>query len=334
MENGMEKDLFSVAVIDYKSGPLIYETLQSIVMQDYPAIEVLVTNDCSDDFDAGAVQTWLEQHAGPNIKSITVHKQPKNLGTVKNLEWARTHTNGEFFACMASDDAYANPQVFSRGVAKLKELGENAYIVTGFGIGCGTSLDDVRPSTPETEAEERRYYDYLANTPPEELWRANIAHPVMRVAAICTRRTLYDKIGGYDTRYTLLEDYPWSQKLCRAGIRIHWLEYEFRWARYRSGGISNGGQRAGSRANKLYLQDLLRFYELERRPYLHLLTPEERRFVRREYIEHWLTLGPYYGRVWQRVLVTPFWLVWQTWQWFRRRAGYALHRYLLKDKYL
>lgn len=329
----MEKDLFSSTVVDYKNGPLLYETLQSIVMQDYPAIEILVTNDCSDDFDADAVRAWLEQHAGTNIKNIIVHKQPKNIGTVKNMEWARTHTNGEFFACLAGDDAYDNPQVFSRGVARLKELGEDAYIVTARGIGCGTSLDDVPPRTPEIEAEARKTIDYLANTPPQELWRANIAYPVVQVSAICMRRTLFDLVGGYDTRYTILDDYPWEQKICKAGIRIHWLEYEFTWVRYRNGGISNGNRRAGSRSSRLYLQDLLRFHELERRPYMHLLTPAERSHVRREYIEHWLTLGPYYGTVWQRVLVTPFWLVWQAWQGFRRRAGYILHRYLLKDKY-
>lgn len=330
----MEKDLFSVVVFDYKNGPFLYETLQSVVMQDYPAIELVVTNDCSDDFDEDTVRAWLEQHAGPNIKNIIVHKQPQNVGTVKNLEWGRTHTSGEFFGIIAGDDAYDNPQVFSRGVARLKELGEDAYIVTARGVGCGMHLDDVPPRTPEVEAEARKTIAYLANTPPRELWRANIAHPVVRVSAICMRRTLFDKIGGYDTRYTLLEDYPWAQKICKAGIRIHWLEYEFTWIRYRSGGISNGNRNRGSRAGKLYLQDLLRFHELERRPYLHLLTSEERRFVRREYIEHWLTLGPYYGKLWQRVLVTPFWLVWQAWQWFRRRTGYVLHRYLLRDKYL
>lgn len=322
----MVKDLLSAAVVDYNNGPLLYETLQSIIAQDYPSIEIIVSNDGSPDFDAPAVERWLGEHAGPNIKSYTVCKQPKNLGLAGNAEWCRTHAQGEFFAAIAGDDAYADPHVFSAGIEKLKSEGEEAYIVLGTVVMCGDTLDVVYGETnPETVR-------LIKETLPEDVWKINIPRFPIPLCTVCYRMSMFDKIGGYDTRYKQMEDWPLMQRISRAGIRLYWLDGPKNLC-HRNGGLSQGGERAGKAACKALACDMLLFYKLEIRPYRAMLSADDKRYIDKLRVQWWLAADGDFGEGWQRACMAPVWGVCRAWQAFRKHAGYVLHRYLLRDKY-
>lgn len=323
----MVKDLLSAVVVDYNNGPLLYETLQSIVAQDYPQLEIIVSNDGSPDFDAAAVERWLAEHAGPNIRQYTVHKQPKNLGLVGNAEWCRTHAQGEFFALIAGDDAYADPHVFSAGVDLLKREGEDAYVVLGTAAMCGDTLDVVYSETPPETIR------LIKETPPEDIWKVSIPRFTVPMTVVCYRMAMFDKIGGYDTRYKQMEDWPLIQRISRAGIRFYWLDAPKNLL-HRNGGLSQGGQRAGQAACKALSCDMLLFYKLEIAPYRHMLSPDDKRYIDRLRVQWWLAADGDFGSGWQRTCMAPVWAVRRAWLAFRKHGGYVLHRYLLRDKYL
>lgn len=326
----MEPKLLSVVIDTYRNGDLVYEAIQSVLDQDYPAIELIVTNDASDDFDAAAIEAWTRAHAGANIKSVLVKNHAQNGGSIKNLEWGRTHCRGEFFACLDGDDAYDSPASLSAGVAELERLGPEAYIVLATGCHCGDTLTEVIGPTISPQAIEA-----IKTCSPQELQLKNIPRLlfVFYPVFLCCRMSLFDKVGGFDTRYRLLEDWPLTQKICRAGIRIHWLDGASS-IRHRGGGISYGNTRAGSAAGHQLAVDYYRFYQWEMRPYKKYFTKDEKQYMHRFALDMLTNAGPAaFPSPFERAYVALRLGANRVWQAVRKQGGYILHRYILRDKY-
>lgn len=55
----MEKPLVSVCIITYNSGKTIVDTLNSIFLQSYEPLELIVSDDCSLDDTVTICKNWL-----------------------------------------------------------------------------------------------------------------------------------------------------------------------------------------------------------------------------------------------------------------------------------
>ena len=95
--------LFSVIILTYLQRHFIEECIDSVLMQDYPNIELVVCDDCSADFDTQevivsddgsdnfpeeAVNEYIACNKSSNIKSVKIHREESNVGTVKHLNHA------------------------------------------------------------------------------------------------------------------------------------------------------------------------------------------------------------------------------------------------------
>lgn len=91
--------LVSIVIPVYNREKLIHRSLQSALAQDYPEVEILVTDNCSTD------STWevLEEYAINNEK-IRIIKNEANLGPVKNWYRAVELAKGEYVKILWSDD--------------------------------------------------------------------------------------------------------------------------------------------------------------------------------------------------------------------------------------
>ena len=57
----MEK-LVSVVILTYKNFGGIEKNLNSIFEQDYPNIEIIISDDCSGNFDSNYIENLLKKH--------------------------------------------------------------------------------------------------------------------------------------------------------------------------------------------------------------------------------------------------------------------------------
>ena len=78
-------ELFTVCVTHYNQMNFVYSALDSVLRQDYPSIELIVADDASEEFDKKAIEEYIKQNKGANIKKVQIIANKKNLGTVKNL---------------------------------------------------------------------------------------------------------------------------------------------------------------------------------------------------------------------------------------------------------
>ncbi len=96
-ETGSQQPLVSVVMPAYNAGAYIQQAIDSVLAQDYPAVELIVVDDGSSDDTVARVQAY-----GDRVKLLTQANQGSAVARNRGLEAAR----GEYIAFLDSDDVW------------------------------------------------------------------------------------------------------------------------------------------------------------------------------------------------------------------------------------
>ncbi len=92
--------LVSVVIPTYNHEDFITETLESVLSQDYENIEIIVTDDCSQDDSVAIVQEYAEKYPGRVIPVFS----DSNTGNSSNINRGLRKARGEYIAWLGGDD--------------------------------------------------------------------------------------------------------------------------------------------------------------------------------------------------------------------------------------
>jgi glycosyltransferase involved in cell wall biosynthesis len=95
-----ESPWVTIGIPTYNSNGSILGTLQSIWDQQYPNLEIIVSDNCSTDNTQHLIEELMREH--PEIR---YYRQPRNIGLVPNFEFVRGKATGDLFMWAADDDA-------------------------------------------------------------------------------------------------------------------------------------------------------------------------------------------------------------------------------------
>lgn len=244
--------LASVIIPSYNS-PDIYATLDSVLMQDYPRIQLILIDDCSAQFPKEEVTAYIARHSGENLVRWQVLVNPENLGTVRTMNTALGLCEGDYIFNLASDDCFYDERVLSDWVAEFIRTG--APVITAY-----RKLYDSLLQTPlHIEPSPEQVCAIQSDTPMqlfERLAKSNF------IFGCCTARTAacVREYGFYDERFRLVEDHPMALKLLRLGVGIAFFDRIV--IKYRGGGISSP-----EKYNAVYAQDVDNILKYEVLPY-------------------------------------------------------------------
>jgi GT2 family glycosyltransferase len=116
--------LISVLVCNYNYGGYIKETLDSVLSQTYPNIEVVVVDDGSSDDSVGVIKKYIKNHAGVNI---TFSAKKKNQGICFARNDAIDLAKGDFLIFLDSDDTMPIDYVSVMYAAIIKQRADVVY---------------------------------------------------------------------------------------------------------------------------------------------------------------------------------------------------------------
>ena len=116
-----EKGLVSVIVPVYNGERYLRESLDSILVQTYPNIEILVMDDASTDGTAPILETYESR--------VRIFRQPSNRGIYGNANDGIALARGEFICVYHADDIYA-PTMVEREVEFLNRYPETGAVFT------------------------------------------------------------------------------------------------------------------------------------------------------------------------------------------------------------
>src|SRR6266852_1304000 len=107
--------MLSVILTSYNYARYLPAALQALAGQTRPADELIVIDDGSTDDSVAIINSCLDRFAEPRLV-----QNPRNLGTVANLNRGLELARGEVVYFAAADDV-TYPALFERGMALLEE---------------------------------------------------------------------------------------------------------------------------------------------------------------------------------------------------------------------
>lgn len=292
----MDNPLLSCIIPTYKKLSCLYDALDSVLEQDYPKVEIIVTDDGSDDFNINNVGKYITANNKGNIVSVEVLKHPINVGTVKNMNGAIEKAHGEIIIPLASDDQFADNRVFS----KIAEIFEETCceILVFSRMKYDENMQNIIGVIPSNASVS--YINKHMNTPRNQYIHMSRGQAMdfASGASLCYRRDFFLKVGKFDEKYRLWEDGPFIAKITRSGYLIE-RRYDCIFVKYRDGGISSS--KKSNKVNEIYLKDISSFYKRE-----FVDHPEKLNFINRIIPRG---LYAYYSRDKKTILKNAFFVI-------------------------
>lgn len=107
--------LVSVLIPTFNYARFLPQAIESVLAQDYPHFELLVSDDASTDTTAGTLASY--RGADPRLR---IHQHPRNLGMVAHWNWCLQQARGRYVQFLFGDDAFCSRQALSKLVALLE----------------------------------------------------------------------------------------------------------------------------------------------------------------------------------------------------------------------
>lgn len=215
--------LVSIVVLTYNSGRFVLETLNSILSQDYPRIELLVSDDGSKDNTCEIVENWIHENS-KQFERCNLIKSFSNRGTCSNYNQGVFNSHGDYIKTIDGDDTFNSSHAISDYVEFVKDTNHEICIA------------DVKVFTDEDDdissLEER--YDYFFTCVKESLTeqkRRIVRESALPDPGLFFTRELYNKVAGFDEKYKLQEEWPFFMKVLDLNYHIGALEKKL--VRYR-----------------------------------------------------------------------------------------------------
>jgi glycosyltransferase involved in cell wall biosynthesis len=236
----------TIAVPSYNQGKFIRETLESLVEQQYPNLEVIIQDGGSTD---GAVEIAQEFAARlPGTFRLYVQK---DRGHAHALNMAFARSTGEILGYLNTDDTLY-PGCLRR-VAREIDPARGRYIVFGRCLFTGEGSPYVGREHP---AQYHGHFDLLA------VWKRG--HNAIPQPSTFWHRSVYETCGGFDEEHNHGLDYlQW----CKFSRRYRFHKVDALWSTYRMHPVSV----TANKTEREWLDIMIRYSRMHWGPWWHPL---------------------------------------------------------------
>lgn len=206
----------SILTIVYNRAYCIKSCIESVLEQTYPDIEHLVIDGGSTDGTREIIETYKEK--------LGYFISEKDNGIYDALNKGIKRAKGDIIGILHSDDLFSGPHTISQIVDAFRSTGADLVYANGIYV----DSKDVNKI--------KRVYPSGAFKKESLLYGWIPLH-----TTIFVRRTIFEKYGMYDVRYSIASDYEISLRWFQNDeIRKHYLD---EWVvKMRLGGLSTHGR--------------------------------------------------------------------------------------------
>ena len=186
------RPLVSAIVLCYNQSRYVRETLASVKAQTYPAVQLILVDDCSADDSVPVIERWLRE-TGTECEFIR-HRQ--NQGICKSLNEALTVARGKYISMTAADDLWL-PDKLARQVEIMDSESDHVGVLYSDAF----QIDERGQLLPEMFIAAHRK---LPEMPQGRILDTLLVDNFIPGMTALIRRSCYDRIGLYD------ETLPWE----------------------------------------------------------------------------------------------------------------------------
>lgn len=207
--------LISVIVVTYNSSEYIEECLDSVFLQAYQDIELIVTDDCSRDNTVPIVKRWLEKHHSRFVSTSLVESHI-NTGVAGNCNRGLQSSTGEWLKFIAGDDLLVKPDcisVFVESLPKTEKVG--ALFSYEYKLRDGDMLLQRFPN--------EKFFFNKSMTAARQ-FRVLIKKNFLPAPAAFVKANVVKELGGYDESIPMCEDAVLWIKMTQNGYTLNLIK--------------------------------------------------------------------------------------------------------------
>lgn len=240
-----QEDLISVCIASYKNLEYLMDCINSLLIQTYPNIEVIIFDDKSDDFYVDKYRDYILKNNNGNISRLIIYNNKMNLGSVCSFNKAISISSGKYIKIISADDMFYNKDVIQD---MYDTLSKSDYKVLT------TNMEYCDENMNKLSWAERSLQVYRQSMPyvvyPELFLEMSIKGNIIPAPGVMFKREVFEEYGLFDEKYYILEDYPYWLKLLFNNCPIDYKDMIC--AKYRYGvGVSTSANK-----NKYLVEDM------------------------------------------------------------------------------
>ena len=179
--------LVSVICTSYNHEAYIQEALDSLLVQDYPAIELLIIDNGSKDGSKQKIEEWLAIHGHKLPAKTFFHSD--TLPYCLSFNLALFSSSGQYVIDLAGDDALL-PMHVQQSVIALQQRSEAA--------ACFSDVLIVKNNTSKTYYQRNTLGQLLQKVKDGDLYRHIVASNVLLSVSLVLDAEKLKGMGGYD----------------------------------------------------------------------------------------------------------------------------------------
>jgi glycosyltransferase involved in cell wall biosynthesis len=184
---GPREPLVTVIALCFNHERFLEDCLEGIRQQEYPNLQIIITDDCSKDSSATLIRRWIADN--PSLR-VTFLENDYNLGICKTLNRALGLAQGKYVAMTATDDMWL-PGKISDQVRAMESLPDKVGVLYSDAL----QMDEVGALLPKRFIESyRRFSKMPEGQIHDAVWEGNFI-PAMTTLI---RRSIFATVGCYD----------------------------------------------------------------------------------------------------------------------------------------
>ena len=204
-------ELFTIALMVYQQRHRLERCLEHIFQQDYKAVELIVCDDDSCDFDVDEVEAYIYEHKSDQIQFVTVHKQPAYMGQAAGCQTALSMAHGTYMMFLTVEQELYGKDALTK-MAQYFRMAHGSVLVSRSlpfwedgGQAGGICPSDADIKMLEETASGRLFVQFGTHS----------FEPSICTAPVCFRKERLEQIG-FDTDYPCIPFWTLWLKLCEA----------------------------------------------------------------------------------------------------------------------
>lgn len=208
--------LVSIVIVTYNSSKTLVETLDSVAVQTYQNLELIVSDDCSKDGTLAVAKRWMKAHSH-RFTAMKLLKANSNHGVVKNCNIGINQANGKYVQEFAGDDilhpdaiekkvAFAEENHLDTVFVKTRPFGTNRKAVSAMTKRCEVGYKIIEQGYDSQK--KAIIHDNFLGGPSGGFYRTEF----------------FKEMGGYDLRYPQMEDWPFLYHYIKSGKELVLLD--------------------------------------------------------------------------------------------------------------
>lgn len=209
-------DIVSVCVLAYNSGVTIVDTLNSIFNQTFKQIELIISDDGSNDDTLNKAEEWVKSHLNRfiNVRILTV---PVNSGTPANCNRAYKASIGSWIKFIAADDCLL-PTCIETNIKYISNNPGTRILYTSYqgfySLNGNFVLQGERPNLE---------FNTSFNTTPDKQLKIYLEKCGNISPSAFIQKSLIEELGGFIEKYKVFEDTPFFTKVLLSNTKIHFI---------------------------------------------------------------------------------------------------------------